>query len=39
VAISVLPALLAILLGTLTISWLPIIATGLPDLFAGKLVW
>lgn len=37
VAISVLPALLAIFLGTLTISWLPIIATGLPDFFAGKL--
>jgi tripartite ATP-independent transporter DctM subunit len=39
VAISVLPALLAIFLGTLTISWLPIIATGLPDFFAGKLPW
>jgi tripartite ATP-independent transporter DctM subunit len=37
VAISVLPALLAIFLGTLTISWLPIIATGLPGLFVGKL--
>ena len=37
VAISVLPALLAIFLGTLVISWLPIIATGLPDLIAGKL--
>ena len=37
VAISVLPALLAIFLGTLAISWLPIIATGLPDLIAGKL--
>ncbi len=36
VAISVLPALLAIFLGTLAISWLPIIATGLPDLIAGK---
>ncbi len=36
VAVSVLPALLAIFLGTLTISWLPIIATGLPKLFAGK---
>lgn len=39
VAVSVLPALLAILLGTLAISWLPIIATGLPDFFAGKLSW
>lgn len=39
VAISVLPALLAIFLGTLVISWLPIIATGLPDFFAGKLTW
>jgi len=39
VAVSVLPALLAIFLGTLTISWLPIIATGLPDFFAGKLHW
>jgi tripartite ATP-independent transporter DctM subunit len=36
VAVSVLPALLAIFLGTLAISWLPIIATGLPDYFAGK---
>lgn len=39
VAVSVLPALLAIFLGTLAISWLPIIATGLPDLIAGKLHW
>jgi len=39
VAVSVLPALLAIFLGTLTISWIPIIATGLPDFFAGKLHW
>jgi tripartite ATP-independent transporter DctM subunit len=37
VAVSVLPALLAIFLGTLTISWLPIIATGLPELLVGKL--
>jgi len=37
VARSVLPALLAIFLGTLVISWLPIIATGLPELFSGKL--
>ncbi len=36
VAKSVLPALLAIFLGTLIISWLPIIATGLPELFLGK---
>jgi C4-dicarboxylate transporter DctM subunit len=36
VATSVLPALLAIFLGTLTISWLPILATGLPQLLAGK---
>ena len=33
VARSVLPALLAIFLGTLAISWLPLLATGLPDLF------
>lgn len=33
VAVSVLPAVLAILLGTLLISWLPILATGLPSLF------
>jgi len=32
VAASVLPALLAIFLGTLLISWLPILATGLPAL-------
>jgi len=37
VAKSVLPALLAIFLGTLIISWLPIIATGLPELLLGKL--
>jgi tripartite ATP-independent transporter DctM subunit len=36
VAMSVLPALLAIFLGTLIISWLPIIATGLPELLLGK---
>jgi tripartite ATP-independent transporter DctM subunit len=35
VAGSVLPALLAIFLGTLTISCLPILATGLPAWFAG----
>ena len=36
VAASVLPALLAIFLGTLAISWLPMLATGLPAFFAGK---
>ncbi|MEY8876613.1 MAG: TRAP transporter large permease subunit [Leptothrix sp. (in: b-proteobacteria)] len=35
VAASVLPALLAIFLGTLAISWLPVLATGLPALVAG----
>ena len=35
VAASVLPALLAIFLGTLVISWLPILATGLPELLMG----
>lgn len=34
VAAAVLPALLAIFLGTLLISWLPVLATGLPDLIA-----
>ena len=33
IAISVLPALLAIFLGALAISWLPWLATGLPGLF------
>jgi tripartite ATP-independent transporter DctM subunit len=37
IAASVLPALLAIFLGTLIISWLPIISTGLPAFIAGKL--
>jgi TRAP-type C4-dicarboxylate transport system permease large subunit len=37
VARSVLPALLAIFLGTLLISWLPILATGLPDLLIRKM--
>jgi tripartite ATP-independent transporter DctM subunit len=32
VAVSVAPALLAIFVGTLFISWLPLLATGLPDL-------
>ena len=36
VAVSVLPALLAIFLGTLTIAWLPILATGLPELVTGR---
>lgn len=36
VAVSVLPALLAIFLGTLIIAWLPILSTGLPDLILGK---
>ncbi|MFM2058383.1 MAG: hypothetical protein RLY71_2768 [Pseudomonadota bacterium] len=34
VAAAVLPALLAIFLGTLAISWLPVLATGLPDFLA-----
>jgi len=36
IAVSVLPALFAIFLGTLTIAWLPILATGLPELVSGK---
>ena len=32
VAASVLPAVIAILIGTLLISWLPVLSTGLPDL-------
>ena len=39
VAASVLPALLAIFLCTLVISWLPLLSTGLPDFVAGKLRW
>ncbi|MBS0353551.1 MAG: TRAP transporter large permease subunit [Proteobacteria bacterium] len=35
VAVSVLPALLAIFLGALAISWLPWLATGLPALVGG----
>jgi tripartite ATP-independent transporter DctM subunit len=35
VAVSVLPAVLAIFLGSLAISWLPILATGLPQLVSG----
>lgn len=34
IAVSVLPALLAIFLGALAISWMPWLATGLPELFA-----
>ena len=37
VAVSVAPALLAIFVGTLTISWLPLLATGLPS-FAMSLM-
>jgi hypothetical protein len=36
VALSVLPALAAIFVGTVLISWLPIVATGLPALVAGS---
>ena len=36
IAVSVLPALFAIFLGTLTIAWLPILATGLPELFSSR---
>jgi len=36
VAVSVLPALLAIFLGALAISWLPWLATGLPALVGGS---
>jgi len=35
VALSVLPALAAIFVGTVLISWLPLLATGLPQLLAG----
>ena len=34
VALSVLPALIAIFVGTLLISWLPLLALGLPELFS-----
>jgi len=37
VAISVLPALLAIFVGTLIISWLPMVAMGLPHYFAPSV--
>jgi TRAP-type C4-dicarboxylate transport system permease large subunit len=36
VAVSVLPALLAIFLGALVISWVPEIATWLPGVLAGR---
>jgi len=36
VAASVLPAMLAIFLGTLLISWLPVLATGLPNWLASS---
>lgn len=35
VAASVLPAVVAILIGTLLISWLPILSTGLPDFISS----
>jgi tripartite ATP-independent transporter DctM subunit len=37
VALSVLPALVAIFVGTLLISWLPLLALGLPELFSSGL--
>lgn len=37
VAVSILPALLAIFVGTLVISWLPIVAIGLPE-YLGQIV-
>jgi len=36
VAAAVLPAMLAIFVGTLLISWLPVLATGLPGWVAGR---
>ena len=36
VAVAVVPALLAIFMGTLAISWMPILATGLPGLILGS---
>jgi C4-dicarboxylate transporter DctM subunit len=36
VAVSVLPALMAIFVGTLIISWLPVVATGLPE-YLGQM--
>ena len=36
VAASVLPAMLAIFIGTMLIAWIPILATGLPGLFSAR---
>ena len=36
VAASVLPAMLAIFIGTLLIAWIPLLATGLPGLFSAR---
>ena len=36
VAASVLPAMLAIFVGTILIAWIPVLATGLPGLFSGR---
>jgi len=36
VAVAVLPAVLAIFMGTLVISWLPLLSTGLPSLVLGR---
>jgi C4-dicarboxylate transporter, DctM subunit len=36
VVVAVLPAVLAIFLGTLAISWLPMLSTGLPQLFERR---
>ncbi len=36
VAVAVLPALLAIFMGTLAIAWIPVLSTGLPSLFSAS---
>ncbi len=36
VAVSVMPAMLAIFIGTMLIAWIPVLATGLPSLFRGR---
>lgn len=36
VAASVLPAMLAIFIGTILIAWIPVLATGLPHLFSAR---
>ncbi|MDO9316408.1 MAG: TRAP transporter large permease subunit [Burkholderiaceae bacterium] len=36
VATSVMPAMLAIFIGTMLIAWVPVLATGLPRLFSGR---